>query len=160
MKKYLQQGLIMMAGIASLPVAVSHANAQLPKPECNQNDPRFVSLRHFFHNAKSPMERLTAVFIQEADAHHLDWRLLPGLSMVESGCGRSYRGNNIFGWNNGNSSFGSIREGIHFVADRLANARSYRGKSVGGKLAAYNPNEGYSRSVQSVMQRISAIEGL
>lgn len=160
MKKYLQHGLFVVAGIVSFPVAVSRASAQLAQPECNQNDRRFISLRRFLHNAKSPMEHLAAVFIQEADAHHLDWRLLPGLSVVESGCGRVYRGNNIFGWNNGNSSFGSIREGIHFVADRLASARSYRGKSIEGKLVAYNPNEGYSRKVQSVMHRISAVEGL
>ena len=103
---------------------------------------------------------MSAAFIQEADIHHLDWRLLPGLSMVESGGGRSYRGNNVFGWNNGNSSFSTVREGIHQVASRLAHSRSYRDKGVTEKLRAYNPNEGYSDSVKLMMRRMSGTEVL
>ena len=114
----------------------------------------------FFRLHKSPVTHLSSAFIQEADANHLDWRLLPGLTYVESGAGRVFRGNNIFGWNNGNRSFRTIREGIHFVADRLAHGRSYSGKPVSGKLTAYNPNAGYRESVEAVMSSIAPRRGM
>lgn len=160
MKKYLQKGLMMVAGAVSLPCIVSHADNHLPKPECKSTDARFQRLKKFLHETKSPIEHLAAVFIVEADTNHLDWRLLPGLSVVESGAGKAFRGNNVFGWNNGDSSFRSVREGIHFVAERLANGRYYRGKTVAEKLNTYNPNEGYRQKVQQVMARISNSEGM
>lgn len=165
MKKYLQKGLIrkglmMVAGAVSLPCIVSHADNRLPKPECKSTDIRFERLKQFFHQSRSPIEHLAGDFIVEADANHLDWRLLPGLSVVESGAGRAFKGNNVFGWNNGDSSFRSIREGIHFVAERLAHGQYYRGKTVAQKLQTYNPNDGYRQKVQAVMARISATPGL
>jgi hypothetical protein len=159
-KKFVQQSLMMVAGLVGLPAAITHADQKATVPECRQDDPRFLTLRRFFHDAKCPVEHLSAAFISEADIHHLDWRLLPGLSMVESGGGRAYRGNNVFGWNNGNSSFRSVREGIHVVASKLAHSRFYRNKSVSDKLSTYNPNEGYSDSVKSMMRRISGTQAL
>ncbi len=146
---------MMMAGLVSLPAAISHADSKTEVHECKSSDARFLQLKKFFHGRKCPIEHLSAAFIREADVHHLDWRLLPSLSMVESGGGRSFRGNNVFGWNNGNSKFGSVREGIHFVAGKLANSRYYRNKTVSEKLQAYNPNDGYADSVQLVMRQIS-----
>lgn len=160
MKKFVQHSLMLVAGFVGLPAVTSHADQKVTVPECRQDDPRFLSLRRFFHNSKSPVEHLSAAFISEADIHHLDWRLLPGLSMVESGGGRAYRGNNVFGWNNGNSSFASVREGIHVVASRLAYSNFYRGKGVTQKLLTYNPNEGYSDSVKVMMRRMSGAEVL
>ncbi len=149
---------MMAAGIFSLPATVSHADQSVHSNECRQDDPRLSSLRRFFKAAHCPLERLASVFISEADIHHLDWRLLPGLSVVESGGGKSYRGNNIFGWNNGNSSFRSVGEGIHVVASRLAYSPIYRGKGMIEKLQTYNRNGGYVASVTAVMQRISVTE--
>ena len=160
MKKFVQHSLMMVAGLVGLPAIATHADQKVTAPECRQDDPRFLSLRKFFHNAKCPLEHLSATFIREADAHHLDWRLLPGLSMVESGGGRSYHGNNVFGWNNGNSSFASVSQGIHVVASKLAYSRFYKNKGVTEKLEAYNSNEGYSDSVKTVIVRMSGSEVL
>jgi hypothetical protein len=154
-KKFFQQGLMMAAGFFVVPAAVSHADPNVHSNECKENDPRLASLRRFFHAANSPLEHLASVFISEADTHHLDWRLLPGLSFVETSGGKTSRGNNIFGWNNGNSSFGSVREGIHVVAARLAYSRYYKGKNLVEKLQTYNQNPEYVASVQNVMRRIS-----
>jgi hypothetical protein len=154
-KKFVQQGLMMAAGFFAVPAAVSHADSSVPSGECREDDPRLSSLRRFFHAANSPLERLSAVFISEADTHHLDWRLLPGLSFIETSGGKTSRGNNIFGWNNGNSSFASVREGIHVVASRLAYSRYYKGKNLVEKLQTYNRNPEYVASVQNVMRRIS-----
>lgn len=160
MKKFVQHSVMMVAGLVGIPSSMSHADQKTTVPECKQDDPRFLSLRRFFHHAKCPVEHLSAAFIREADAHHLDWRLLPSLSIIESGGGRAFRGNNIFGWNNGDSSFRSVREGIHFVASKLAYSKYYRNKNVSEKLHTYNPNEGYSDSVKSVMLQISSAQGL
>jgi hypothetical protein len=154
-KKFVQQGLMMAAGFFVIPAAVSHADQSVHSNDCRQDDPRLASLRRFFHAAHSPLERMASVFISEADIHHLDWRLLPGLSFVETSGGKTSRGNNVFGWNNGNSAFRSVREGIHVVASRLAYSPYYRGKSVVEKLQTYNRNPEYVASVQNVMRRIS-----
>ncbi len=157
MKKLIQQGL-MMAGFFALPVTVSLAEQQVHSKECREDDPRLESLRRFFHAAHSPLEKLASVFISEADEHQLDWRLLPGLSFVESTGGKSPRGNNIFGWNNGNSNFRSVSEGIHVVASSLANSPLYRGKGLVQKLRTYNRNPKYVACVKNAMQQISGEE--
>jgi hypothetical protein len=158
MKKFFQQGLIMAAGVFALPATMSHADQSVHSNECRSDDPRLACLRRFFHAANCPLERMAAVFISEADLHHLDWRLLPGLSFVETGGGKSYRGNNVFGWNNGKSSFKTIREGIHVVASRLAYSPFYRGKGLTEKLQTYNSDENYPKMVRGVMRQISVTE--
>jgi hypothetical protein len=158
MKKFFQQGLIMAAGIFSLPATITHADQSAPAKECREDDPRLQCLRRFFHAANCPLERLASVFIVEADFHQLDWRLLPSLSFVESSGGKSYRGNNVFGWNNGQASFPSIGEGIRVVASRLHYAPMYRGKGLIEKLRTYNSNVSYVQSVRQVMRQISNAE--
>jgi hypothetical protein len=155
MKKLIQQGLMMAAGIFAVPATMSMADQSVHSKGCRTDDPRLVSLQKFFRTVHSPLEKLAAVFINEADEHHLDWRLLPGLSFVESTGGKSPRGNNVFGWNNGNSNFRSISEGIHVVASSLANSRIYRGKGLSQKLRSYNQNPRYVACVKTAMRNIS-----
>jgi hypothetical protein len=158
MKKFFQQGLMMAAGIFVVPATMSLADQSVHSKECRADDPRLETLRSFFHTVHSPLEKLASVFINEADEHELDWRLLPGLSFVESASGRSPRGNNIFGWNNGNSNFKTISEGIHVVASRLAESPMYRGKGLIQKLQTYNQNPKYVATVRTAMRQISADE--
>jgi hypothetical protein len=75
--------------------------------------------------------------------------------LVETGGGRILKGNNLFGWANGKQTFSSIGEAIHTVASTLAHGRAYRGKDVGGKLAAYNQATDYSAMVLEIMRQIS-----
>jgi hypothetical protein len=157
-KKFFQQGLMMAAGIFAVPATMSLADQSTHSKECRNDDPRLNSLRRFFHSVNSPLEKLACVFINEADDHQLDWRLLPGLSFVESTGGRAARGNNVFGWNNGNSSFRTVSEGIHVVASRLANSPMYRGKGLIEKLQTYNRNPKYVACVRTAMRQISAAE--
>jgi hypothetical protein len=95
-----------------------------------------------------------------ADQHNLDWRLLPSISMVESGGGREARNNNLFGWDGGKAIFISVRAGIHNVAARLGNSKMYRDKGVDEILRIYNPGANYPEVVKSVMRRISPSEEL
>ena len=74
---------------------------------------------------------------------------------MESGGGKHARGNNLFGWANGKSTFDSIGEAIHHVAEALSYGRAYRGKNLEAKLTTYNHNIDYKTMVMSVMRQIS-----
>jgi hypothetical protein len=156
MKKILSGGLV-FAGMLSSPIAVT--NAETPDPtSVYGNDPRLESLNRFFQKGDCPAQDFSAEFLLVADQNNLDWRLLPSISMVESGGGRDARNNNLFGWDGGKAIFASVRAGIHDVARRLGNSKIYRDKGVDEILQVYNPDANYPGIVKSVMRRISPSE--
>jgi hypothetical protein len=118
-------------------------------------DPRTIRLKKFFTKLHCPVFDLADEFIHAADDNQLDWRLLPSISVIESGGGKAYRNNNIFGWNQGLQEFPTISAGIHHVAFKLAKSPLYQNRDILGKLRLYNPNETYPGSVLTVMNRIS-----
>ncbi len=153
MKKFISNSL-MIAGMLSVPVPVT--NTEVPGAAAEyQNDPRLESLKNFFQKGDCPVRELAAEFLRAADRHKLDWRLLPSISLVESGGGRVAPNNNLFGWDGGRAIFASVRAGIHDVASRLESSKLYRDKDVDGILRTYNPNADYPQVVKSVMRRIS-----
>jgi hypothetical protein len=119
-----------------------------------KNDPRLPLLQAFFRQARSPLDGLAQDFLEAADSHGLDWRLLPGISMVETGCGRTAVGKNIFGWDSGRKRFASFRDAIQLVASRLGDSKLYRGKDLAQILSTYNPKPDYAGLVRSVMRRV------
>ena len=129
------------------------APGPVPKP-----DPRTARLRQFLKSLHCPVSSMAEDFIHAADDNHLDWRLLPSIAVIESGGGKAYRSNNIFGWDQGLMSFPSIRAGLHLVAFKLGRAPLYRNLDVLGKLHYYNPDESYPGKVLAVMNRISPVE--
>lgn len=145
---------MIFAGVLGIATASAHSDQDVTKSR-KKFDLREVILRKFLRDKHCPDQEFSEVFIAEADAHHLDWRLLPSLAFVESGGGRTARGNNLFGWANGRTAFASIGDAIHTVASNLAHGRAYRDKDLGGKLAAYNQGPDYSAMVQSIMRQIS-----
>ncbi|MCS6951522.1 MAG: hypothetical protein RMK57_03225 [Bryobacterales bacterium] len=124
------------------------------RPPLYENDPRLLILREFFEERESPIGHLAKEFLLAADRHDLDWRLLPAIAVVESGGGKQYRHNNLFGWDNGEGQFGSLKEGIHHVAERLATSNLYRDKDLDELLRTYNPYVNYPLRVKYVMTRI------
>jgi hypothetical protein len=104
-----------------------------------------------FQRHRAPVDRLAEEFLAAADAHRLDWRLLPSIAMVESGGGKAYINNNIMGWDSGKVRFASVRTGIHTVASRLANSPLYRGKSLDQMIRTYNPVPGYTNRIYHFM---------
>jgi hypothetical protein len=158
MRKILSSGLV-FAGMLSTPVAVTIAETPDPASEY-RNDPRLESLNKFFQEGDCPAQIFSADFLRVADQHNLDWRLLPSISIVESGGGRDARNNNLFGWDGGRAIYSSLRAGIHDVAARLGNSKLYRDKGVDEILRIYNPNAHYPGVVKSVMRRISPTEKL
>jgi hypothetical protein len=156
MMKFISNSL-MIAGMLSVPVAVT--NTEVPGAAAEyQNDPRLESLKNFFQKGDCPAQHLSAEFLRAADRHNLDWRLLPSISLVESGGGRVAPNNNLFGWDGGRAIFASLRAGIHDVASHLESSKLYRDKDVDGILRTYNPSASYPGVVKSVMRRISPSE--
>lgn len=164
MRKLFSNGLVIVAGVVSLPMPGVHADAA--KAESAEyrhqpdRDPRLAYLRSFFSQGNCPAEALSAAFLEAADANDLDWRLLPSISFVESTGGKAARHNNIFGWDSGRAGFVSMNASIHSVAHSLANSDLYRDKDVDGILKTYNPNAGYAGKVKSVMRRIAQAENV
>ncbi len=74
---------------------------------------------------------------------------------MESGGGKAYRNNNIFGWNNGAQVFASIRSSIGEIAYKLGRSPLYRNRNVAEKLYIYNPDDDYVQNVLTLMDRIS-----
>lgn len=161
MKKFfLPSGLMICAGVLSI-AAASATIDQDNVTKKQKTDSRESLLRKFFRDNHCPAEKYAGNFLSEADAHGLDWRLLPSLSLVESGGGRTARNNNLFGWANGKRKFESISAAIHHVAETLAHGKYYRGKDLEAKLFTYNHRTEYGSMVMNVMSKIapaSAIE--
>ncbi len=157
MRKLFSNGLVVFAGVVSLPVPGTHADtAKLATAEYRKEpDPRLGFLRSFFAQSNSPALALSPVFLEASDAYALDWRLLPSISFVESGGGKAAKNNNLFGWDSGKAAFKSATACIHSVAYFLANSNLYRNKNVDGILRTYNPIEGYAGKVKAVMRRIN-----
>jgi hypothetical protein len=128
-----------------------------PPPVVPKPDPRIARLVHYFSKLNCPVLNLSHVFVKAADENRLDWRLLPSISVIESGGGKAYRNNNIFGWDGGAQFFPSISSGIELVAAKLGHSPLYRNRDVVGKLRVYNPNESYVQQVLTVMNRISPV---
>ena len=154
MKRFLPSGIMLFAGVLGIAAAATHTDQDITKIR-KKFDLRETVLRKFFRDKHCPAQDYTEVFLAEADAHNLDWRLLPSLAFVESGGGRTSKGNNLFGWGNGKQTFSSISEAIHTVATSLASGRVYRGKDTAEKLATYNKHSEYPAMVMGIMRQIA-----
>jgi hypothetical protein len=144
--------LIIWAGI--LTASTASAPSQVAPQSRYENDPRLARLSEFFDSIGSPLTPLAADFLAASDRYDLDWRLLPSISVIESSGGKRYVKNNVFGWDSARRGFNSIREGIYWVASRLADSRLYKGKDLDALLATYNPYPRYPRRVKAVMRRV------
>jgi hypothetical protein len=153
MKRFLPSGMMIFAGVLGIAAATAHADQDVTKNR-KKFDLREAILRRFFRENRAPVEPYSGVFVREADTYHLDWRLLPSLSMIESGGGKYARGNNLFGWANGNWSFDSISDAVHHVALTLSNGKAYRGKDLEAKLWTYNHRSDYKTAVIGIMKKI------
>ena len=154
MKRFLPSGFMIFAGVLGIAAASVQTDQDVTKNR-KKFDLREAILRKFLKEKHCPDQEYAEVFISEADIHGLDWRLLPSLALVESGGGRTARGNNLFGWANGKSTFTSIGEAIHHVARVLSYGQAYRGKDLNGKLVTFNHGPDYRAMVQDIMNQIA-----
>jgi len=146
---------LLVAGLLAAPATVS-VQQYTPSPVVKQNDPRLSRLQKFFGDRDCPLRESAKDFLIAADQNHLDWRLLPSISMIESSGGKDYRNNNVFGWDSCKEKFTSVRAGIHYVAAQLGKSRRYKDKDTDRKLRMYNPLPEYPQRVKAVMRAIGA----
>jgi hypothetical protein len=136
-------------------LAVSLEPVQNQWDGVDAEDPRLERLQSFFAKLECPIQGLEEDFLDAADQNNLDWRLLPALAVIESSGGKSYRNNNIFGWDSCRTEFPSVRTGIHVVASRLAHSRLYRDKDLDSLLRTYNSERSdYVPLVKSIMNAV------
>jgi hypothetical protein len=91
-------------------------------------DPRVLAMSEFLDDYNSPMQPYAETIVTEADKYGLDWRLVIGISGIESAFGNIIPSgsNNAWGWRgiNGNddgwSMFGDWEEAIAHITERLA----------------------------------------
>ena len=138
--------LVAAPGGSSTGAQVEHVNYQ--------DDPRLVRLQEALEEIDSPLVDHAEDFLAAADRYALDWRLLPSISIIESGAGKAYKNNNIFGWDNCNTRFRTVRHGIHSVARHLSTSKYYRDKDLDGKLKTYNYRREYRPRVKRVMRSL------
>jgi len=124
------------------------------RPPVFKTDPRIERLKAFFDSYHCPAPRYIGEYLRMADAYHVDYRLLPALSVRESTCGRFEKAYNRWGWKSGDVGFASVQQGIEHVARELAEAPQYKGKTVDQILWTYNPREAYSGEVKKLMEKI------
>jgi hypothetical protein len=117
-------------------------------------DRRIERLQAFFDSYACPAPRHIADYLRAADTYGLDYRILPALSVRESTCGQYEKLNNRWGWDSGESGFGSIALGIEYVARQLAQAPQYKGKTLDQLLWTYNPRAAYPGEVKKIMEKI------
>lgn len=147
MKKLMTQSLVVAFAFIATP-GIAGLSADI------QTDSRLILLQQFLEEKDCPIKHLAPDFIQAADTHRLDWRLLPGISFVESSGGKYKKNNNIFGWKNGEHRFPSVRHGIYVVANKFEKSKYYRNKSTDRILTTYNPRPEYRKRVKEVMNEI------
>ena len=158
MRRLLSSGMVVFAGMVSIPLAVAPQGAAEPAADYRE-DPRLERLQAFFGKADCPAQHYASAFLDAADRYDLDWRLLPSLSFVESTGGKASRNNNFFGWDGGRAAFPTPSAGIHAVGYRLANSLLYKDKDLDDLLSTYNPLPEYAEKVKSVMRRIARSRG-
>lgn len=146
---------LLFAGLLAAPTTAS-VHQYEPAPAIKEKDPRLARLEKFFSDRACPLRTAALDFLIAADRNHLDWRLLPSISMVESSGGKAFKNNNVFGWGSASEKFPSVRAGIHYVAAQLATSKRYKDKDLDGKLQAYNPFPDYCQRVKAVMRSIGS----
>ncbi len=158
MKHFVAKVCLVAVGVLALPGIAN----QRPPVEIDRHldDPRLEKLKAFFREWDSPGEQYAAEFLTAADSYALDWRLLPSICLVESGCGKDFRNNNVFGWNSCTTGFHTVRGGIWVVASRLATSPLYEGKPLDDVLHTYNPRRRYRRLVRRLMSSLDPATGL
>jgi hypothetical protein len=119
----------------------------------------------YFAERNMPLEGTGMKMVLEAEAHDIDWRLLPAIAVRESTGGKfackkaSY---SPFGWGSCKINFKSYDEAIEIVAKNLGGnnpktAHHYDEKTTAQILRAYNPPSIVPRYAEQVISIMNAI---
>lgn len=153
MTKSFSRGLVLAAGLLASPALADPD--PIPAEAISRKDPRWILVKQFFLDNAAPAHVYADDFLIAADRNGLDWRLLPSLSIMESGGGRAARNNNMFGWDNCRVRFRTVKDGIYRVASMLRTSPFYKKKtSTEQILWTYNPRKAYYKKVRALMAQL------
>jgi hypothetical protein len=112
----------------------------------------FMEAHHFAQDQYQYVNQI----IKDADSNQIPAALLVCIDLQESSGGKRYYRStfNPFGWGSDQISFASERVAIDYISRQLGSGRYYAGKSIEGKLHAYNPNPEYSIKIINCINQI------
>ena len=121
-------------------------------------DTRPQRLASFLESMKSPLAPYAQAFVEAADRHQIDWRLLAAIAGVESTFGQymitdTY---NAYGWGGGTIRFKSWEDSIDQVSKALAEKYYAQGRNTPAKIGPVYcpPNPTWSKNVSWFMEKI------
>jgi flagellum-specific peptidoglycan hydrolase FlgJ len=112
----------------------------------------FMEKHHFAQDQYQYVNQI----IKDADSNKIPAAFLVCVDFQESSGGqRYYRAtHNPFGWGSDQISFASERVAIDYISRQLGSGRYYAGKSIAGKLRAYNPDPEYAVKIINCINQI------
>lgn len=131
---------------------------QIAVPLQIKHEPRIAELVSFEeqHHFAPDQPQYVKQIIQDADSNSIPAALIPCVELQESSGGKRFNHAtfNPFGWDSGKESFASERAAIDYISAKLGNGDYYRGKTLQGKLRAYNPNPAYSIKIINCINNV------
>lgn len=102
-----------------------------------ENKEAEMKIEAYLKSRNAPLAKYASKFVEVAEKYDLPVFLLPTISIKESNGGKNlFKSYNAFGY--GSKHFSSFEEAIEYVADKLANGKYYKGKSLEKKIKTYN----------------------
>lgn len=145
---------LLTAGLVLSAMATVDPTPLPAAPAPQRVDARVARLERFFRRYHCPEPFYIHRYLRAADGYHLDYRLLPAISIRETRCGVEEWRNNRWGYHPRRQSFDSVEQGIGYISWQLAEGPFYKNKTLEQKLFTYNPLPAYPREVQSIMRQI------
>lgn len=114
--------------IAPSPVVMGVESTQI-QPILTEDDLKARAINKVLEKYKSPMSGSSQTYINVANTHNIDWKLLPSISGVESTFGKHVPANsyNPFGWANGKKKFDNWDHSIQTVGEGISRIYTKRG---------------------------------
>jgi hypothetical protein len=123
------------------------------------HDFRISALVQFMeaHNFAPDQYQYVSEIIKDADANKIPAALLVCIDLQESSGGKRYyrSTHNPFGWGSDQISFETERIAIDYISRQLGSGYFYAGKSIEGKLHAYNPDPEYAVKIINCINQIN-----
>lgn len=152
------------AASAKDPSALASAALAIDAEAKERIDYRARALRDYLSRFDSPLAEYADDFIKSADAHTIDWKLLPAIAGVESTFGKAlpYNSHNAWGWGiYGDNAiyFSSYPEAIETISKGLR--ENYIDKGAEnvyqiGRIYAASPT--WAERVEYFMNKISVLQ--
>lgn len=139
-------------------ISSSQPEASVSVQPVSENELRRLALQEYLESYNSPMSDNSVDFIDTANIHGLDWKLLPSIAGVESTFGRHVPANsyNPFGWANGAKKFQSWKEAISTVGEGIERIYTSRGRTTPALMQPVYapPSKTWASKVEFFMQKL------